>query len=357
MEMEGPAMGDLEDLGWDAFFAEAFREHAGRGCVAGRVASAEREVYLVWTAAGEVRADPAGRLRHATAASRGLPAVGDWVALRAAPAGDAATVVDVLPRKSAFSRQRAGNETREQVVAANVDTLFLVCGLDRDFNPRRIERSLVLAGESGAAPVVLLNKADACPDHEARLADARSAAPSVPVHLVSARTGAGLDALAVFLRPGRTVALLGSSGVGKSTLVNRLMGRDVQRTRELRARDGRGRHATTRRELVRLPGGALLVDTPGWRELQLWAEGAGLDQAFEDVAELATRCRFRDCAHREEPGCAVRAELTGDRLASYQKLQAELRSLARRQDERARSEEKARLRSIHRLAKRFRARE
>ena len=282
-------MGDLEDLGWDAFFAEPFREHAGRGCVAGRVASAEREVYLVWTAAGEVRAEPAGRLRHDTAAARGLPAVGDWVALRAAPAGDAATVVDVLPRKSAFSRKSAGNETREQVVAANVDTLFLVCGLDRDFSPRRIERSLVLAGESGATPVVLLNKADACADHEARLHEdaARLAAPSVPVHVVSALTGAGLDALAVFLRRGRTVALVGSSGVGKSTLVNRLVGRDVQATREVRARDGRGQHATTRRELVRLPGGALLVDTPGWRELQLWAEGAGLDQAFEDVAELA----------------------------------------------------------------------
>lgn len=348
-------MGDLEDLGWDAFFAEPFLEHAGRGCVAGRVASAEREVYLVWTAAGEVRAEPAGRLRHHTA--RGLPAVGDWVALRAAPAGDAATVVDILPRKTAFSRKRAGNETREQVVAANVDTLFLVCGLDRDFNPRRIERSLVLAGESGAAPVVVLNKADACRDHEARLIDARLAAPSVPVHLVSALTGAGLDGLAVFLRPGRTVALVGSSGVGKSTLINRLLGRHVLPTREVRARDCRGRHATTRGELVRLPGGALLVDTPGWRELQLWAEGAGLDQAFEDVAGLAARCRFRDCGHHEEPGCAVRAELTGDRLASYHKLQAELRSLARRQDERARAEEKGRLRSIHKLAKRFRPRD
>ena len=350
-------MGDLEDLGWDAFFAEPFREHAGRGCVAGRVASAEREVYLVWTAAGEVRAEPAGRLRHDTAAARGLPAVGDWVALRAAAAGDAATVVDVLPRKTAFSRKRAGNETREQVVAANVDTLFLVCGLDRDFNPRRMERSLVLAGESGAAPVVLLNKADGCGDPEPLAELARSAAPGVPVHVVSALVGTGLTALTAYLGRGRTVALLGSSGVGKSTVVNRLAGRELQRTREVRPRDGRGQHATTRRELVRLPGGALLVDTPGWRELQLWAEGAGLDQAFEDVAELAARCRFRDCAHREEPGCAVRAELAGERLASYHKIQAELRSLARRQDQRARAEEKGRVRSIHKLAKRFRARD
>jgi len=349
-------MWDLKDLGWDTPFAEAFLEHGGRGCVAGRVASAEREVYVVWTAAGEVRAEPAGRLRHRTAGSGGLPAVGDWVALRAAPSGDAATVVDVLPRRSAFSRKRAGDETREQVVAANVDTLFLVSGLDRDFNPRRIERSLVLAWESGAAPVLVLSKADLCADHEARLDEARLAAPRVPVHVVSAFTGAGLDALACYFGRGRTVALLGSSGVGKSTLINRLLGRAVQATREVRPRDGRGQHATTRRELVRLPGGALLVDTPGWRELQLWAEGTGLDRAFEDVAELAARCRFRDCAHREEPGCAVRAAMGEERLRSFRKLQAELRSLAARQDGRARSAEKARLRSIHKRSRHFRPR-
>jgi ribosome biogenesis GTPase len=350
-------MWDLEDLGWDAFFAERFRDHGAKGCAPGRVASAEREVYVVWTAAGLVRAEPAGRLRHGASRSGGLPAVGDWVAVRADPAGGAATVVDVLPRKGAFCRKRAGDETREQVVAANVDTLFLVCGLDRDFNPRRIERSLVLAWESGAVPVLLLNKADACADPEARLAYAQSAAPSVPVHVVSALTGAGLDALAPYLGRGRTVALLGSSGVGKSTLVNRLLGRDVQATREVRARDGRGRHATTRGALFRLAGGALLLDTPGWRELQLWADSAGLDHAFEDVADLAARCRFRDCAHGQEPGRAVRGMLDEDRLRSFRKLQAEVRSLAARRDERARSEATARLRSIHKQARRFRPRD
>jgi len=349
-------MTNLEDLGWDSSFAEAFREHEANGCVPGRVASAQREVYIVWTATGERRAGLAGRLRHAAAVASDLPAVGDWVAVRPGPSGGAAPILGVLPRKSAFSRKLAGEATDEQVLAANVDTLFLVSGLDRDFNPRRIERSLVLAWESGASPVLLLNKADACADPEVLADEARAAAPGVPVHVVSARAGTGLDGLAGFLRRVRTVALVGSSGVGKSTLVNRLVGGDVQETRDVRARDGRGQHATTRRELIRLQGGALLVDTPGWRELQLWAEGAGLDQAFEDIAMLAARCRFRDCTHDREPGCAVRAGMDGERLASYQKLQAELRSLSRRQDEHARAAEKRRVWSIHKLAKRFRPR-
>jgi ribosome biogenesis GTPase len=343
---------DLEALGWDSFFAEAFRTYGEMGCVPGRVASAAREIYGVWTAAGVARAVLAGRLRHAARATE-LPAVGDWVALAPAAAG-AIPIVGVLRRKAAFSRKLAGQTTEEQVVAANVDTLFLVCGLDRDFNRRRIERSLVLAWESGAAPVLLLNKADAA--HVARLDVTRLAAPRVPVHVVSGLVGTGLDALAPYLVRGQTVALLGSSGVGKSTLINRLVGREAQTTLEVRARDGRGRHATTRRELIRLPGGALLLDTPGWRELQLWADGSGLDQAFEDVSALAARCRFRDCRHEREPGCAVRVALPAERLASYRKLQAELVSLTRRQDERARAAEKARLRSIHRLANRFRPR-
>jgi ribosome biogenesis GTPase len=344
-------MEHLEDLGWDASRAEHFAGHARRGLLPGRVALAQRDLYVVWTAAGPVSAVLAGRLRHHAAGAAGLPAVGDWVALRPREGEEPAGVDAVLPRRSAFVRKAAGPGTDEQVVAANVDTLFLVSGLDRDFNPRRIERSLVLAWESGASPVLILNKADA--EHEARLADAQSAAPRVPVHVVSALVGTGLDALAPYLARGRTVALLGSSGVGKSTLVNRLLGRDVQATREVRARDGRGQHATTRRELIRLPGGALLVDTPGWRELQLWAEGPGLDRAFEDVATLAAGCRFRDCAHGEEPGCAVREALGEERLRSYRKLQAELRALAARQDERGRSAERARVRAIVKAARRF----
>lgn len=350
-------MTDLEELGWDASLAEAFREHAENGLIPARVALAQRGIYVLWTALGEMRGEPAGRMRHGTERAADLPAVGDWVAVDVQAKGAAATLHAVLPRRSGFSRKLAGDTTDEQIVAANVDTLFLVCGLDRDFSARRIERSLVLAWASGAVPVLILNKADVCLDPEARAGEARTAAPSLPVHLVSGLAGTGLDALAGYLGRGRTVALVGSSGVGKSTLVNRLVGRDVQATREVRARDGRGRHATTRRELIRLPGGALLIDTPGWRELQLWADEGALDQAFEDLTALAARCRFRDCTHGEEPGCAVRAGLGDERLESYRKLQGELRSLALKQDERARSVEKNRVRSIHKLAKRFRPRE
>ena len=347
-------MTDLEGLGWDSSFAEAFRDHAREGWSPGRVALAERGVYRLWTARGEQRAGLAGHLRHHAAGAADLPAVGDWVAVRAGAGDHAASIHAVLPRRSAFSRKLAGARTEEQVVAANVDTLFLVSGLDREFNPRRIERSLVLAWESGASPVLLLNKADACADHEARAERARRPRRACPCTSVSARTGAGLEALAGYLGRGRTVALVGLFGSGEVHLVNRLMGRDVQATREVRARDGRGQHATTRRELIRLPGGALLIDTPGWRELQLWAEGAGLDQAFEDVAALAAGCRFRDCAHGQEPGCAVREGLGVERLRSYRKLQAELRSLAERQDQRARALERSRGRSIHKLLKQLR---
>jgi len=238
------------------------------------------------------------------------------------------------------------------VLAANVDTVFLVMGLDADFNPRRLERALVLAWESGAAPVVLLNKADLCPDVEARRAEIEAVAAGVPVRVIAAKPGQGLDALAHWLAFGQTVALLGSSGVGKSTLVNRLLGREKQKTRDVRASDQRGRHTTTHRELVTLPGGALLLDTPGLREIQLWSDGAGLEATFEDVQGLAAHCRFTDCGHGKEPGCAVRAAVEGGRLAaprlaSFHKLQAELRAMEIREDPLKRREERSRWKAIH----------
>ena len=300
-------------------------------------------VYRLLSELGEHAAERAGRLRHESDPVD-HPAVGDWVAAELRPDGSG-TIHAVLRRRSKFSRKEASgpsDRAREQVVAANVDTVFLVTALGRDLNTRRIERYLTMAWESAAAPVIVLTKTDLRPDHTAELAAVEAVAFGVPVHATSAVTGDGLDQLEPYLGGGWTVALLGSSGVGKSTLVNRLAGHDVLATREVRA-DERGRHTTTHRELVPLPSGALLLDTPGMRELQLWDASDGLEQAFADVAELAAQCRFADCSHRAEPGCAVRAALADGRLArerweSYEKLQRELEALAVRQDARLRSE-------------------
>jgi ribosome biogenesis GTPase len=253
-------------------------------------------------------------------------------------------------------RRAAGDETVQQVLAANVDTVFLVMGLDRDYNPRRVERALVLAWESGAEPVIVLNKTDLSDEVEARRAEVEAAAPGVPVVALSAKRSEGLADLGPWLRRGRTVALLGSSGVGKSTIVNRLLGEERQRTREVRESDQRGRHTTTHRELLALPGGGLLIDTPGLREIQLWATEGGLAAAFGDVETLAAGCRFRDCAHEAEPGCAVRAAveegtLPPERLASFHKLRAELRSLEIREDPERLRAERARWRSMHKSVK------
>jgi ribosome biogenesis GTPase len=352
---------ELEELGWSPFFAEAFVALGLDGLVPARVVAVHTRLLRVRSALGERLAEPSGRLRHSARDPERLPAVGDWVALRA-PAGHHRAVVQaVLPRRSAFRRRAAGGVTVQQVLAANVDTVFLVMGLDRDFNPRRLERALVLAWESGAAPVVLLNKADLCEDVEARQKQTEDVAPGVPVRVVAAKEGRGLDGLRPWLGRGQTVALIGSSGVGKSTLVNRLLGEERLRTREVRESDQRGRHATTHRELVPLPAGGMLLDTPGLREIQLWAGGEALGAVFDDVEALAAGCRFRDCAHLSEPACAVRAAVEGgrlpeERLASYQKLRAELRALRIREDPELQREQRARWRALHRAQKTHRPR-
>jgi ribosome biogenesis GTPase len=353
----------LEELGWSPFFAEAWADLASsEERVPARVVVAHTRVLRVRGAEGERRAELSGRLRHAARASIDRPSVGDWVALRPRPRAGRALVDLVLPRRTAFVRRAAGHVTAQQVLAANVDTVLLVMGLDRDYNPRRIERALVLAWESGADPVVLLNKADLCDDVDARRAEIEAVAPGVPVRVIAAKEGEGLEALSAWLERGKTVALLGSSGVGKSTIVNRLLGEERQRTREVRESDQRGRHTTTHRELVALPTGGLLLDTPGLREIQLWATEEGLATAFEDVEAMAPGCRFRDCAHQSEPGCAVRAAveagtLAEARLASYHKLRAELRSLEVREDPLLQREETARWRSILKSVKTHRPRE
>jgi ribosome biogenesis GTPase len=342
----------LLELGFDAAFEESFAPFAARGLVPGRVVAGHARVLRVRTEDSEVLAAVTGRLRHEARGSMGLPTVGDWVGLRPDSPGERGVVEALLPRRTAFLRRAPGDRSVAQVLASNVETVFLVMGLDGDFNPRRLERALVLAWESGAAPVVLLNKADLCPDLALRRAETEAVAPGVPVLAIAAKAGEGLEALAPWLTPGRTVALLGSSGVGKSTLVNRLLGSERQKTREVRAADQRGRHTTTHRELFALPGGALLLDTPGLREIQLWSDGAGLATAFDDVSGLFSSCRFTDCAHGTEPGCAVReaveeGRLDPARLSSFRKLQAELRAHETREDPLKRREERGRWKAIH----------
>jgi ribosome biogenesis GTPase len=333
---------DLNALGWSPSRSKEFAERAS-GLAPARVAAQHRGGYLVYTEDGERPAEIAGRLRHAALVPADLPVVGDWVAVEDGPGFATAIVHDVLTRATAFSRKAAGEES-EQVVAANVDVVFIVSAFGGDLNLRRLERYLASGWESGAEPVIVLNKSDLADNPEAGATEVEAVAFGVPVHLVSCLDGAGIEALEPYLAGSRTAALLGSSGVGKSSLLNRLLGWERQLVQATRG-DGKGRHTTTHRELVPLPGGGLVLDTPGMRELGLWAAGAGVDEIFADVVDLAATCRFADCAHETEPGCAVRAalaegRLTEERLESYRKLQRELRRQELKADPRARSEER-----------------
>jgi ribosome biogenesis GTPase len=323
----------LAALGWTDELEAAMKVHSERGFEPARVVAEHRGGYYVRGERDDRLAHARGKLRDFEIVG-GMPTVGDWVAVCDAPGGRAA-IEAVLPRRTKISRKTPWLKAEEHTLVANVDTVFLVAGLDGDFNARRLERYLIIAWDSGADPVVVLTKLDVCEDDE-QIAEAEAVAIGVPVLSVSSVTHEGIDAVREHLAPARTVALLGSSGVGKSTLVNTLAGKELMRTGDLR-RDGRGRHVTRHRQLLMLRGGAILVDTPGLRELQLW-EG-DVDHAFSDIAELATQCRFNDCAHDTEPGCAVRealasGELAWDRMQSYRKLERELRSIEARSNKR-----------------------
>ena len=330
-------MYQLSALGFGPFFERQLRSSDGREVVPARVAAEHRGAYEVWSQTGSGRAQLAGRLRLELGEA-GLPGVGDWVVIKDAPGPDRTAVIEsVLTRRTVFTRGAAGREVRAQVVAANVDLVFAVCGLDADFNFRRIERYLARIWASGAQPAVVLNKADICGDVAGRVAEVERHCPGVPVHVTSALLAQGVAAVRASIGDGMTVALVGSSGAGKSTLVNALLGEEQMATGAVRARDGRGRHVTTHRQLVLLPGGGLLLDTPGMRELQLVDED-GLGSVFGDVAALAVRCRYRDCRHDTEPGCAVKeavasGALDADRLEHYRKLEREARAYELRQDE------------------------
>jgi ribosome biogenesis GTPase / thiamine phosphate phosphatase len=324
----------LHKLGWDDGWEAAFADHRAAGLAPARVAIQHRGAYDLLTDDGELRASAATRLFKADE----LPAVGDWVGVDR----DTLLIEAVLPRRTSISRKEVWQAVREQVLAANVDVAFLVQALPLDFNVRRLERYLAMAWESGAQPVVLLTKTDLVEDAQPYLDDVEAITFGACQALaVSAKTGAGLGELRPFLEPNRTAVLLGSSGVGKSTIVNALAGEELLRTQEIREDDGRGRHTTTHRELIVLDAGGVILDTPGIRELQLW--DADLEQTFGDVEEIALRCRFSDCNHDQEPGCAIRdaladGSLPAERWQSYVKLQRELEALEARRNHQLRQE-------------------
>jgi ribosome biogenesis GTPase / thiamine phosphate phosphatase len=337
-----------ERFGWNNFFEEQIGQEERAGLLWARVVEEQRGLYRV---SGDVDgwAEVSGRFRHESAHAADFPAVGDWVGV------EQGIIHRRLTRRSTVSRAAAGRAVDQQVLAANVDTIFLVTALAEDLSVRRLERYLTMAWDAGAVPVVLLNKSDLSDDPEAERESVRARLPMVDVLVVSAlrpQALGGLDALAPYLRPRQTVALLGSSGVGKSTLINRLLGREALKTAAISDEDGKGRHTTTSRQLVELPGGALLIDTPGMRELQPWADGSAVDAAFDDIAALAGECRFTDCGHAGEPGCAVRAavdsgRLDADRLENYRRLGREAAFEERKRNKAAASEEKRRWKQIH----------
>jgi ribosome biogenesis GTPase len=342
----------LNLYGWSERLQRDFEPYAAEGLVPARILVQHRGGYRLVAEGGEMDGLASGRLLK-TAAEADRPVPGDWVA--AEPRGDQLFVQHVLPRSTAFVR-KAVARGGAQTVAANVDTALLVASLNADLNLRRLERYLAITYESGAAPVIVLTKADLADDVEARVAEVEAIAFGAPVLAISAKTGEGLGALTAHLPPGHTAVLLGSSGAGKSTLLNALAGEELMATAEIREDDARGRHTTTHRELVRLPSGALILDTPGMRELGLWDAGAGVSSTFEDVEALAADCRFGDCGHHGEPGCAVRAaidagDLAEERLRAYEKLQAELAYEQRKEDPRAAADNKKLWISRHKAAR------
>ena len=355
---------NLSELGWDSFFEEGFLQYKNDGLIPARIGREDRQAYLLMSEPDELTGRVSGRFSHDANSKGEFPGVGDWVAARKLPDEQKATIHAILPRKSCFARQppSGGREARTeaQVVAANVDTVFIVSGLDggRAFSLRRIERYLAAAWESGASPVVVLNKVDVCPDVEACIEKAKTIAFGVPIYPVSATEAIGLDSLRGHLGRGRTAALLGPSGVGKSALVNALLGAERQATAAVREDDQKGRHTTTRREMIFLPGGGIIIDTPGMRELRMWGDESSVAETFGDIEELAAQCRFRDCTHQREPGCAIheaigRGALDAGRLESYLRLQREVAHLAMRQDNRLQLEGKARRKKFSRMVRRY----
>ena len=338
---------NLIDLGWNDFFAQDFEKYESRGFIPFRVNQEHKELYMLLGECGELRGEVTGKFRFNATSRANYPAVGDWVVATPYDSEGKAIIHAVLNRRSYFSRRavlsggmpETGGETDEQVLAANIDTVFLVNALDNDFSIRRIERYLSAAWDSGASPVIVLNKADLCDEIDEKIAGVEAVAMGVPIHAISAADNRGFEQLGSYLDRGQTVVLLGSSGVGKSTMINSLLGEERLKTGSVREYDGKGRHTTTYRELLLLPGGAIIIDTPGMKLLKIWDGEESISQIFSDIEELIAQCKFADCRHENEPGCAVRAaiesgKLDSERLENYLKLQKEQKFLASRKNQR-----------------------
>lgn len=346
---------NLKMWGWSPVWEAAAKKLIEPGHVVGRVTAVFRERCLLRSSDGERTGEVSGRFRHLALSSAAYPAVGDWVLAQTA-GPNLAIIHGLLPRRNFLSRKGPGQAVQEQVLAANVDLVFVMTAFDQDFNIRRIERYAVLARQAGIEPVVLINKSDLAGAGDERLAEARDVNPTGSVHRISAQSGEGLDIVRFYLPEGTTGVFLGSSGVGKSTLLNALLGGDVQKTKPVRVSDGKGRHTTAARQMFMLPSGGLVIDTPGLREIQLWADEPALAEAFSEIAGLARLCRYRDCSHGPESGCAVKeaveaGTLRADRYEGYLKLRKELAYLERKQSQAQEAEHKRRWKNIHRAAK------